>query len=280
MLTTFKYTGVPVSVPPPSPVACTYRAAFIADVTIPDDTVMAPGAKFTKTWRVRNDGSCTWGYAGSALHRLVLVGGNPLGAPAALELPFPELGPGGTVDISVPMVAPLTFGTYTSNWRFQVENGPQVGVGPNGDTPLYARIVIPGPATPTPMPPAWKTYTSTKHHYVVNYPANWTINVQTPGYSGEPEYVYLRRAPVGLPTVELLALKGAPPITGYENCNKNLQIFGVLACSISLPGGQIPPTQLLVFQKGDSHYHLSMEHDNQQQLAIFEEIVKTFRFTQ
>jgi hypothetical protein len=279
MLQMFKYTGAPTTTGGNG--ACIYKASFLGDVTIPDNTVLAPGVSFTKTWRVRNDSTCAWGYAGSALHRLVFVGGDRLAAPTSLELPFPELGQGGTVDISVPMVAPLNPGTYRSNWRFQVDNGPQVGVGPSGDTPLYAQIVVPGAATPTAMPPpTWKTYTSSKYHYVVNYPANWTIDVQTPGYSGDPENVYLRPAPTGLPTAEILALKGAPPIKGFENCDKNLQIKGVLACSLSLPKGQIPATRLLIFQKGDSYYHLSMEYEVQQQLAVFEEIVKSFQFTQ
>src|SRR5687768_151168 len=35
-------------------------ARFIKDVSIPDGTVFAPGASFTKTWRMRNEGTCTW----------------------------------------------------------------------------------------------------------------------------------------------------------------------------------------------------------------------------
>ena len=41
--------------------ACTYRAAFLGDVTIPDNTITAPGGAFIKTWRLRNDGNCAWG---------------------------------------------------------------------------------------------------------------------------------------------------------------------------------------------------------------------------
>src|ERR1700690_4030842 len=35
-------------------------AQFIADVTIPDGTSVTPGATFTKTWRLKNIGNCTW----------------------------------------------------------------------------------------------------------------------------------------------------------------------------------------------------------------------------
>ena len=33
---------------------------FVKDVTIPDGTAVAAGAKFTKTWEIKNAGTCTW----------------------------------------------------------------------------------------------------------------------------------------------------------------------------------------------------------------------------
>ncbi len=54
---------------------------------------------------------------------------------------------------------------------------------------------------------AWKTFTSANHHYVVNYPADWTIDVQTSGPRRDPEYVYLRPLATSLPMVEIYALK-------------------------------------------------------------------------
>jgi hypothetical protein len=39
---------------------CTLNMAYVADVTIPDGTVMTPGNAFSKTWRVRNSGTCKW----------------------------------------------------------------------------------------------------------------------------------------------------------------------------------------------------------------------------
>ena len=38
----------------------TDRAQFVADVTVPDGTRYDPGATFTKTWRLKNIGTCTW----------------------------------------------------------------------------------------------------------------------------------------------------------------------------------------------------------------------------
>ena len=125
----------------------------------------------------------------------------------------------------------------------------------------------------------WKTFESAKHHYVVSYPANWTINVQTPGGAGaDPENVNLRPASASLPAVQIYALKGAPPILGFENCKKNLLFRGVPACSMALPKGQMPATQLLVFQKDESHYHVAAEYEVQEQLGTFDEIVRSFQF--
>jgi len=36
------------------------RAEFVDDVTVEDGTVFKPGETFTKTWRLKNTGSCTW----------------------------------------------------------------------------------------------------------------------------------------------------------------------------------------------------------------------------
>src|SRR3989304_4012127 len=40
---------------------CTNHATFVADVTIPDNSEVGAGTTFTKTWRVGNLGTCTWG---------------------------------------------------------------------------------------------------------------------------------------------------------------------------------------------------------------------------
>jgi hypothetical protein len=36
------------------------KMAFVTDVTIPDGQVIPPGAKFVKTWRIKNTGTTTW----------------------------------------------------------------------------------------------------------------------------------------------------------------------------------------------------------------------------
>ncbi len=85
--------------------------SFVTDVTIPDGTVMTPGQAFTKTWRLRNEGSCTWPQS----YSFAYMRGDIMGAPTLVYLPHP-VAPGQTVDISVPMIAPTTNGSYRGNW--------------------------------------------------------------------------------------------------------------------------------------------------------------------
>ena len=56
------------------------RVRFVDDVTIPDNTVMAPGQTFRKTWRIQNAGSCAW----NSGYQLVFSGGM-MSLPAQLK---------------------------------------------------------------------------------------------------------------------------------------------------------------------------------------------------
>jgi hypothetical protein len=124
---------------------CTYKVTFLDDVTVPDNSVIPAGQEFVKTWRVRNDGTCTWGPAGHNLHSIAFTSGDSLGAPAEVRLPS-EVAPGQSVDVSVPMRAPTTPGRYRSSWLFRVDGDPSgvnwVGIGPNNDQVLYALIRV------------------------------------------------------------------------------------------------------------------------------------------
>lgn len=89
--------------------------SFLADVTIPDGTVLAPGQAFAKTWRVRNTGTRTW----DAGYRLVFAGHDPLGGPPDVALPVVPVAPGQTLNLTVPLIAPAQPGTYRSVWQLR-----------------------------------------------------------------------------------------------------------------------------------------------------------------
>jgi len=113
-------TPIPAS---PTPVPCD-RVKFVKDVTIPDNTEMDPGEEFVKTWRLQNDGSCTWtsGYA------LVFTGGDSMETPATVPLTG-SVPPGGTVDISVSLKAPDTSGTYRGDYKLRNASNVVFGLG-------------------------------------------------------------------------------------------------------------------------------------------------------
>jgi hypothetical protein len=96
-------------------------AAYIADVSIPDNTKLDPGQKFTKTWLIQNTGSCAWttGYKLSFLDGTKMNGSDafvPLGVPV-----------GNQAEISVPMNAPTSSGQYYGRWQMKDDKGNVFG---------------------------------------------------------------------------------------------------------------------------------------------------------
>jgi len=122
---------------PPSYAPPCNRASFVADVSIPDGTALGPGSSFVKTWRISNSGSCTW----NTNYKLIFSSGSLLSAPSSLNLSN-SVAPGQTVDISVNMVAPANYGTYTGYWMLESDQGAVFGVGLNGNTAIYVLIVV------------------------------------------------------------------------------------------------------------------------------------------
>ncbi len=136
-------TPIVIDTPVPDvsgPGGCTLNGAYVDDVTVPDDTEFAPGEAFTKAWRVRNSGTCTW----ETGTRLVFVSGEPMDGPAAVDVP--SVATGSTADVSVGLVSPAEPGTYRGNWQLQAPDGTRFG------SIIYVQIVVPEPATETPTP--------------------------------------------------------------------------------------------------------------------------------
>jgi hypothetical protein len=127
-------TTEPTASVTPTP-SCVNQAAFVADVTIPDDYNMGLDTAFTKTWRVKNTGTCTWDNS----YTIAFSGGQLLGAPYRVTFPG-AVRPGQTVDLSVPMRSPDSSGIYRGYWMLTDSGGRQFGVG-NG-YPVTVQIVV------------------------------------------------------------------------------------------------------------------------------------------
>ena len=121
---------------------CSDWAQFIADVTVPDGTRYDPGATFTKTWRLRNIGTCTW----TTAYTMFFDSGTPMGSTTSVAFPN-NVVPGQTVDLSVNMVAPNVAGHYISYWKFKNASGTPFGIGFNANRDWWVEINVNG--TPT-----------------------------------------------------------------------------------------------------------------------------------
>lgn len=143
-------TPVPPTVTP-IPIPCD-RGQFVSDVSVPDNTEIGAGTTFVKTWRLKNNGSCTWtsGYA------MVFYNGDKMSGPASAPITNGTIPPGSTIDISVTLIAPTTPGTYRGNWRLRNTGGALFGIGADADQSFYVQIKS---VTPTPTPSPTPAYT-------------------------------------------------------------------------------------------------------------------------
>lgn len=112
----------PELIPTATAVACENTAVLLEDVTVPDNTLLTAGMKFTKTWKLQNTGTCTWtGYT------VAFVSGDKMDAPDAV--PVSQTEAKSTVDVSIDLVAPLNDGVYTGNFELRDAQGKPLAMG-------------------------------------------------------------------------------------------------------------------------------------------------------
>ncbi len=166
----------------PIPPGGSDRAVFVADVTIPDKTVIKPGASFTKTWKLQNGGTSTW----STSYSLDFSSGDKLGdiTSVSLEQSVP---PGAQIDISVNMVAPTTAGSYQSNWKMKNSSGQFF------NDPVYVLITVgnaggvtPSPTSGTPVVNPTATSTGAPGNPITSL----TMSVSEPTFNGQCPHDY------------------------------------------------------------------------------------------
>lgn len=129
--------------------ACVNGLAWLEDLSLLDQgmttpAVLAPGQPFTKSWRVLNTGTCTWGIG----YQLVFAHGSAPGASMGGQSASVSaaVAPGDTAVLTATLVAPITPGVYQGSWQLQDENGRAFG------ERLRVGIQVAGVPTPTPAP--------------------------------------------------------------------------------------------------------------------------------
>jgi len=136
-------TAVPTAIPPTEPgsAACTDGARFVSDMTIPDNTLMSPGAPFTKTWKLKNTGSCTW----DSSYLVSYISGTTMTQQPGYWIvqQGQTVAPGHTVNISVGMTAPVDDGRYASYWGLRREHGQLMPIqGGANENSFYVKIRV------------------------------------------------------------------------------------------------------------------------------------------
>jgi hypothetical protein len=115
------------------PANCRDGAVLLRDVTIPDETKMVAGEKFTKTWEFQNTGTCPWlNYA------IKFAAGDQMDAP--LSAPIPLTLPDAKVEISVELVAPSAPGKYTGYFTLNNVDGKDLVIGV--EKTFWVKIVV------------------------------------------------------------------------------------------------------------------------------------------
>lgn len=137
---TLPSTPTQTSTPEPpttTPIPCNL-AQFVKDVTVPDGTEFEPGQDYTKTWRLKNIGSCPW----TSAYDMIFSSGDSMGGPAAVQLTSGTVPSGGTVDVSVNLVAPDDEGTYRGNWKLRDGEDQVFGISSTSSGEFWVEIKV------------------------------------------------------------------------------------------------------------------------------------------
>ncbi len=108
---------------PPTEAVCD-DAVFVRDATIPDGyNQLTPGQEFTKTWVLKNTGTCTW----TADYQVVYGGyvdqmNGKLSNRIGVVVP-----PQAEIEVSIILVAPALSGEYAGYWRMANAAGSPFG---------------------------------------------------------------------------------------------------------------------------------------------------------
>jgi hypothetical protein len=211
-------TSKPTAVPPTAtatavPIPCDW-AMYVKDVTYPDDTLVPAGDDFTKTWRIKNIGTCTW----TTDYDIVFSGGDQMGGDKTMFMPA-NVGPGGYIDISVDLTAPTKKGTYQGFWKLRNSRGSTFGIGWDYNTSFWVKIRVKNASTPE----AGDTPYYMASHTCDAIWSNEDIDLDCPGEEGDGAGFIIRLAH---PHLEAGGIDDEPGFWVHPENVKNGTIYG------------------------------------------------------
>ncbi len=156
------------------------RVEFVRDVNYPDDSSLDPGQSFTKTWELKNTGSCTW----NSSYAIVFDSGESMYAAPATQLTSGSIAPQQIVQISITLKSPNKTGSFQANFKLRNASGVVFGLGSDGSKAFWVKIKV----------------AATSYNLVENYcKAEWRTNngaINCPGQSSDNGFVVKVDAPV------------------------------------------------------------------------------------
>jgi hypothetical protein len=169
------FTSTPKPLPTNSPQPC--NQAFFVSETIPDNTKFSPNISFTKSWRFKNIGTCTW----NPNYKIVFFSGDQMNGPSSVKLDD-YVAPGEKIDILVNLKSPSKPGTYTGYWKLQADDGTKFAQ-------VYLQIIVPS----TPFKVSSIVLTSSPASYIGVCPKTFTIKAEiTVTSTGKVTYKWKR----------------------------------------------------------------------------------------
>lgn len=179
---------------------CTDQSTFVKDVTISDGTELEAGESFTKIWKIKNTGTCTW----DSNTTVEFVSGDDLDGEST------EIGesvaPGETIEISIDMIAPADPDEYTGYWQLANSSGTLFG------SKFYVQIVV-SEATSTPTVTQTSSPTATATPGATAVPTSTLVPTNAPSATTAPTMTLTpTETPAATPTT-------APSVESSETGN-------------------------------------------------------------
>jgi hypothetical protein len=185
----------------PTPRPCDW-AEFVGDVTVTDGTVFRPDDAFTKTWRLRNIGTCTW----TTDYDLVFVSGDQMDGDGAVPLEQ-NVRPGETVDVSVDLIAPEDPDEYLGRWQLRNADGKLFGIGAGRDKPFWVSIKV--------LRPTKKVWDLAEDFCLASWSTGALDGLACPDLNENTEIGFINRHP--FPVLETGNTDDEPALITYPN---------------------------------------------------------------
>ena len=118
------------------------RVEFVRDINYPDDTQVEPGQSFTKTWELKNTGSCTW----NSSYAVVFDNGESMGVAPATQLTTGSVASQQVIQVSLTLKAPAKVGSFQANFKLRNASGVVFGLGSDGAKAFWVKVKVSAPS--------------------------------------------------------------------------------------------------------------------------------------